>query len=103
MYLFSSPSNEELPSKDETTNSIIDCLSMCSIAAAISLMSSVSKKSRNSILKESNDTNEKSPLSKLSTSESSSFLINSSQTMHSSSANSIIPKTIDIRTNGFEH
>ncbi|CAF2874420.1 unnamed protein product [Rotaria sp. Silwood2] len=69
MYLFSSLNNEELSSKDETTNSIIDCLSMYSIAAAISLMSSVSKKSPNSILKESNDTNEKSPLSKLSTSE----------------------------------
>ncbi|CAF4846549.1 unnamed protein product, partial [Rotaria sp. Silwood2] len=50
-----SPSNEELSSKDETTNSIIDCLSMCSIAAASRLMSFVSKKSRNSILKESND------------------------------------------------
>ncbi|CAF4052683.1 unnamed protein product, partial [Rotaria sp. Silwood2] len=97
MYLFSSLNNEELSSKDETTNSIIDCLSMYSIAAAISLMSSVSKKSPNSILKESNDTNEKSPLSKLSTSELSSFLINSSSTIHSSSANPIIPtpKTID--------
>ncbi|CAF3065304.1 unnamed protein product [Rotaria sp. Silwood2] len=91
MYLFSSLNNEELSSKDETTNSIINRLSMCSIAAASRLMSSVSKKSRNSILKESNDTNEKFPLSKPFTSKFSSFLIKSSSTIHSSSANPIIP------------
>ncbi|CAF3352336.1 unnamed protein product [Rotaria sp. Silwood2] len=76
---------------------------MCSIAAASRLMSSVSKKSHNSILKESNDTNKKSPLSQLSTTESSSFLRNSSSTLHSSTTNPIIPtpETTDIHVNGY--
>ncbi|CAF3324025.1 unnamed protein product [Rotaria sp. Silwood2] len=111
------PNNEELSSKDERTNSITNRLSMGPIAAASRFMSSVSKKSRNSISKESNDTNEQASSSKPPTSHSSPLLINLSPKMHSSSTmpfnlnnlsklsrtstNSIIPtpETIDVNFN----
>jgi hypothetical protein len=60
--------NEELSSKDESTNhrenrtsSFTECLSMGPMAAASRLMSSLSRQPRTSIPSESNDTTPKSP------------------------------------------
>ncbi|CAF4791010.1 unnamed protein product, partial [Rotaria sp. Silwood2] len=111
------PKNEELSSKNETTNSIPNHRSKDPIAAANRRMSSASKKSRNSISKELNDTNDQASSSKPPTSHSSPLLINLSSKMHSSSTipsnlnnlsklsktstNSIIPtpETIDVNFN----
>lgn len=72
MYLFSMPHNEELSSKDETTNStdnrtssITNCLSMGPIAAASRLMSSLSRQSRSNTTIESIDNTEMSVASSL--------------------------------------
>ncbi|CAF3939182.1 unnamed protein product, partial [Rotaria sp. Silwood1] len=111
MYLFSTVDNEELSSKNKTTNSITNHRSKGPIAAAASrLVSSVSKKSNNSLFKNSNDTNEKVLLSNFRTSQSNPHLINSFQTIHNSSnlnnlstisTNLMIPtpETIDIDCN----
>lgn len=63
IYLFSMSNNEELSSKGEQTNtttSFTDCLSIGPIAVASRFVSALSRQPRNSIPKESNNTNGKS-------------------------------------------